>query len=330
MELLLFGNEVLHAGDARVGLLMTSSRSASARAACWPAASRATRSSSAWCRSARSAWASSALCAVAVARIAIAAAATARRCLASSAACFVVPLNASCSSAGRGREGPRDRHQQLLQHARHAARVGRAVAAGDKLALASAQMMVVVGVFTLLVDRLHRWRCVPDFLVRFVLWLLTHTIYRIRIVGRKTCPHAARRCWSATTCRMSTASWSAPACSASSASWCRAVLTRCRLFNWFLRRMHAIPVTAGNRREVRRVDRARAPGARRRPRRLHLRRRRDQPHRQLLPFKRGLERIVEGLDVPMIPVHLDRVWGSIFSFEGGSSSGSGRSGCRIR
>src|SRR5262249_14026544 len=37
----------------------------------------------------------------------------------------------------------------------------------------------------------------------------------------------------------------------------------------------------------------------------------------LLPFKRGLERIVDGLDVPVIPVYLDRVWGSVFSFERG-------------
>src|SRR5262249_45914477 len=37
----------------------------------------------------------------------------------------------------------------------------------------------------------------------------------------------------------------------------------------------------------------------------------------LLPFKRGLERIVEGLDVPIVPVYLDRVWGSVFSFKGG-------------
>jgi acyl-[acyl-carrier-protein]-phospholipid O-acyltransferase/long-chain-fatty-acid--[acyl-carrier-protein] ligase len=37
----------------------------------------------------------------------------------------------------------------------------------------------------------------------------------------------------------------------------------------------------------------------------------------LLPFKRGLEKITDGLDVPVIPVHLDRLWGSIFSFEGG-------------
>ena len=34
----------------------------------------------------------------------------------------------------------------------------------------------------------------------------------------------------------------------------------------------------------------------------------------LLPFRRGFERIVKGRDIPIIPVHLDRVWGSIFSF----------------
>jgi len=37
----------------------------------------------------------------------------------------------------------------------------------------------------------------------------------------------------------------------------------------------------------------------------------------LLPFKRGMEKVVAGLEVPVIPVHLDRVWGSIFSFAGG-------------
>src|SRR2546421_13102946 len=35
------------------------------------------------------------------------------------------------------------------------------------------------------------------------------------------------------------------------------------------------------------------------------------------PFKLGLEEISDGLEVPVVPVHLDRVWGSIFSFEGG-------------
>ena len=37
----------------------------------------------------------------------------------------------------------------------------------------------------------------------------------------------------------------------------------------------------------------------------------------LLPFKRGMEKVIQGLDIPVIPVHLDRMWGSIFSFAGG-------------
>lgn len=37
----------------------------------------------------------------------------------------------------------------------------------------------------------------------------------------------------------------------------------------------------------------------------------------LLPFRRGFERIVKGRTVPVIPVHLDRIWGSIFSFSQG-------------
>ena len=38
---------------------------------------------------------------------------------------------------------------------------------------------------------------------------------------------------------------------------------------------------------------------------------------QLLPFRRGLERIMKDVDVPIIPVNLDGIWGSIFSFERG-------------
>jgi len=37
----------------------------------------------------------------------------------------------------------------------------------------------------------------------------------------------------------------------------------------------------------------------------------------LLPFRRGFERIVKGRLTPIIPVHLDRIWGSIFSYAGG-------------
>jgi len=38
---------------------------------------------------------------------------------------------------------------------------------------------------------------------------------------------------------------------------------------------------------------------------------------QMLPFRRGMERIVKGIDVPVIPVNLGGVWGSVFSFDRG-------------
>jgi len=38
---------------------------------------------------------------------------------------------------------------------------------------------------------------------------------------------------------------------------------------------------------------------------------------QLLPFRRGFERIMKGVEAPIVPVNLDGVWGSIFSFAGG-------------
>jgi acyl-[acyl-carrier-protein]-phospholipid O-acyltransferase/long-chain-fatty-acid--[acyl-carrier-protein] ligase len=38
---------------------------------------------------------------------------------------------------------------------------------------------------------------------------------------------------------------------------------------------------------------------------------------RLQPFQRGFEKIVHGVDAPIVPVALARVWGSVFSFAGG-------------
>lgn len=42
-------------------------------------------------------------------------------------------------------------------------------------------------------------------------------------------------------------------------------------------------------------------------------------HGQMQKFKKGFERMVEGVQVPIVPVHLDSVWGSVFSFSGGKA-----------
>lgn len=39
----------------------------------------------------------------------------------------------------------------------------------------------------------------------------------------------------------------------------------------------------------------------------------------LLSFQKGYKRIMRDLDAPIIPVHLDNIWGSIFSFSGGKA-----------
>lgn len=37
---------------------------------------------------------------------------------------------------------------------------------------------------------------------------------------------------------------------------------------------------------------------------------------QLLPFRKGLERIMKDTDAPIVPMHLDRMWGSLLSYSG--------------
>ena len=157
---------------------------------------------------------------------------------------------------------------------------------------------------------------VPDFLVRFILWMLTHTIFKIRIVGQENVPFRG----AALLVANHTAHVDGLLIGACVQRFIRFLVWRpyyeMRGIHGVLRLMKAIPVGTGRRDTVEMLQRARqeladghvvcifAEGAISRT-------------GNLLPFKHGLERIAQGLDVPIIPVHLDRLWGSIFSFERG-------------
>jgi len=160
-------------------------------------------------------------------------------------------------------------------------------------------------------------RILPVLLIRFSLWLLTHTLYRIRLVGPEHVPvHGA----ALLVCNH---------VSCIDGLLVAGCVKRCirfliyrpiyehRALHWLLRYLQAIPVQGGNATDVV-ASLARAQEAL------------CQGHvvcifaegeisrtGNLLPFKRGFERIIKGLDVPVIPVHLGRVWGSIFSFKDG-------------
>jgi 1-acyl-sn-glycerol-3-phosphate acyltransferase len=60
---------------------------------------------------------------------------------------------------------------------------------GSRLHFSGSQIIAIAGVMTLLATA-YILTVLPDFFVRFVLWMLTHTVYRIKIVGR---PHIPQR-----------------------------------------------------------------------------------------------------------------------------------------
>ncbi len=158
---------------------------------------------------------------------------------------------------------------------------------------------------------------IPDYFVRFVLWLFTHTLYRIQIVGEQNIPQRGP----ALLVSNHVSFVDALLIGASMPHFVRFMLHRdyydLKGLNWFFRLMHSIPVSTTNRRDI--VE--------------SLKRARNELDKghvvcifaegaicrtgHLLPFKRGFEKIVEGKNIPIIPVHLDQLWGSVFSFKEG-------------
>jgi acyl-[acyl-carrier-protein]-phospholipid O-acyltransferase/long-chain-fatty-acid--[acyl-carrier-protein] ligase len=177
------------------------------------------------------------------------------------------------------------------------------------------RILWMAGIFTLL-STVYVLEVLPEFLIRFILWLFTHTVYRIRIVGQE---HVPFRGPALLVCNHLSAidGFLVGACVQ---RFIRFMVYKPyyehKLFHRVFRLMNAIPVGEGRKDVVQSLERARE----------ELR----QGHvvcifpegsisrtGNLLPFKRGMERIARDLEVPIIPVHLDGVWGSIFSFEGG-------------
>ena len=193
---------------------------------------------------------------------------------------FAVPLNALLQQrSGKEEKG------QLIATNNFMNTIGIALAAAVHWLLESAASAVPG--YDHLADRLFTLAgtvvvlyLLPDYFVRFVLWLLTHTLYRIRIVGEENMPlqgPALLVCNHVSFVDGFLVGAPLP-------RFVRFMLHReyydLKSLNWFFRLMRSIPVSANNRRDiVESLKRARQRAGKR-PRRLHLRRGRDQPHRQ--------------------------------------------------
>jgi acyl-[acyl-carrier-protein]-phospholipid O-acyltransferase/long-chain-fatty-acid--[acyl-carrier-protein] ligase len=228
---------------------------------------------------------------------------------------FAVPLNALLQQRSGGQEKGR-----LMATNNFLNMVAIMLASGTlsfcsgQLRLSPDRILVVFGVVTLL-SSIYVLSVVPEFLVRFSLWLLTHTIYRIRIVGQENVPFRG----AALLVCNHLSHVDGLLVGSCVQRFIRFLVYRPYYEHWafhrLLKLMKAIPISAG-REALASIEQARrelqaghvvcvfAEGSISRT-------------GNMLPFKRGFERIVDGLDVPIIPVYLDRVWGSVFSFKGG-------------
>ncbi|MBI5687907.1 MAG: MFS transporter [Verrucomicrobia bacterium] len=158
----------------------------------------------------------------------------------------------------------------------------------------------------------------PDALLRFVFWMLTRTIYRLRVVGRDNIPERGGALF---VCNH---------LSFVDALLLNASTDRPIRFIMF-KDIYDLPLI----RPVAKIMRAIPISSQLRPREM-IKSLREASEAikagevvcifaegqitrigQLLPFRRGFERIMHGVDAPVIPVALDGVWGSIFSFEKG-------------
>jgi acyl-[acyl-carrier-protein]-phospholipid O-acyltransferase/long-chain-fatty-acid--[acyl-carrier-protein] ligase len=158
----------------------------------------------------------------------------------------------------------------------------------------------------------------PDSLLRLALWLLTHSVYRIRIEGRDNIPEQGGALFVA-----NHMTWvDALLLMASTDRPVRFLMYepiyRKRFIYPFARILGCIPISSEQRprdlvHSLRAASNAIASGE------IVCIFAEGQMTRigQMLPFRRGFERIMKNLDAPIIPVHLDNLWGSIFSYEGG-------------
>jgi len=158
----------------------------------------------------------------------------------------------------------------------------------------------------------------PDSLLRLLLWIATHTIYRLDLKGQENVP-----------------AHGGALLTPNHSSWIDAVLLVCstdRPIRFLMfKGVYDLPFIKPFAKILKFIPIASDQGPREM---IHSLREASDALRngevvcifpegeitrigQLLPFRRGFERIVKGIDVPIIPVNIDGLWGSIFSFSGG-------------
>lgn len=235
-----------------------------------------------------------------------------------SAGFFIVPLNALLQH----RPAPEVKGS-VIAMANLMTFVGMLVATGFYWVLATALKLSPLHVFlasSLLTAIATVYVCwlQPDSLMRLVLWLLTHSVYRIRIVGRENVPERGGALFVSNHMSFVDALLLIASTDRRIRFLMEEELYELPFIKPFARMMRVIPIS------TRQSPRALIHALRDATRSIQEGRvvcifAEGQITRigQLLPFRKGFERIMKNVEAPIIPVNLDRVWGSVFSYNKG-------------
>ncbi|MFC1698754.1 acyl-[ACP]--phospholipid O-acyltransferase [Candidatus Omnitrophota bacterium] len=235
-----------------------------------------------------------------------------------SAGFYIVPLNTYIQQ-----QSPQDRRGQVLATLNFLSFLAVLMGTGiifvlrEWIELNAARIFFVSGICSILVTA-YIFRVQPIAFIRLLNWFFTHSFYKMKVVGTENVP---REGGALLVCNH--VSFIDPLLIQGSLQrpirfliW-RAVF-KLRAFNSICRIMKVIPISftdqaktiAESLEEARRAIKQGelvcifAEG--------HLTRTGN-----MLSFNRGFEHIMKGIEAPIIPMYIDRMWGSIFSFKDG-------------
>ena len=161
-------------------------------------------------------------------------------------------------------------------------------------------------------------RLLPQALVRLVLVLLTHTIYRVRVVGRQHMPDTGGVLLVPNHVSLVDGLFLMAAVDRPVRFIVDAGYYHHRLLRPFMKALNALPIsTSGGPKSILHAFREAGRSLDRGDVVCIFAEGQITRTGMLLPFRRGLERIVKGRSATVMPVNLDRVWGSLFSHSQG-------------
>ena len=230
---------------------------------------------------------------------------------------FAVPVNAIMQHRPR-----REEKAGILAAANLISSAGSCLAAGVWAALRiwphDTRMIFLIGAALTLAALVYAVILLPDSLLRFLLWCVTNTIYKIRLVGRDHIPAKGGALFVCNHLSFADALLLIAATDRPIRFLIFKDIYESRWIKPFAKILQAIPVSSEQRpRELLHALQTASDAIRNGEVVCIFAEGQITRIGQLLPFQRGFERIMKGVDAPIIPIALDGVIGSPTSFEHG-------------